>query len=244
VVEDYINHILGHPLFKLDHEFAEEQHWYRANWIAVEFDLLYRWHGLPPDTITMPGFPESLSPLEFRNNNRLLEQIGIGPLVDAASRQPAGKIGLGNTPSYLISAEWQALKMSRTFRLQPYNKYRELFSLEPLIDFSQLTPNQALQDKLAQLYGRIDNLEYLVGIFAEEPDGGLLFGDLLNRMVAYDAFTQIFSNPLLSRNVYHSSTFTDYGLELIERTTSIEVLVNRNVTPAANPYRASLGVIR
>jgi hypothetical protein len=97
---------------------------------------------------------------------------------------------------------------------------------------------------LARLYGRINNLEYFVGIFAEEPEGGLLFGDLLNRMVAYNVFTQTFSNPLLSRNVYHRRTFTDYGLELIEQTTSIEVLVNRNVTPAANPYRASLGVIR
>ena len=55
VVEDYINHILGHQLFRLDHEFAEEQHWYRANWIALEFDLLYRWHGLCPDKILVGG---------------------------------------------------------------------------------------------------------------------------------------------------------------------------------------------
>lgn len=49
VVEDYINHILGHPLFKLDPSFAEQEDWYRPNWIALEFDLLYRWHGLCPD---------------------------------------------------------------------------------------------------------------------------------------------------------------------------------------------------
>ena len=58
-------------------------------------------------------------------------------------------------------------------------------------------------------------------------------------MVAYDAFTQIFSNPLLSRNVYGSDTFTDYGLDLIEKTTSVEVLVNRNVESGV---RVSLGV--
>lgn len=35
-------------------------------------------------------------------------------------------------------------------------------------------------------------------------------------MVAYDAFTQIFSNPLLSRHIYGPETFTLYGIALIE----------------------------
>ena len=95
------------------------------------------------------------------------------------------------------------------------------------------------RQKLAAMYGRIDRVEFLVGLFAEEAEAGQLFGNLLTRMVAYDAFTQIFSNPLLSRNVYTPETFTDYGLQLIEETTSIEVLVNRNLT---SPVRARLGV--
>ena len=238
VVEDYINHILGHPLFKLDPNFAEDENWCRPNWIAIEFDLLYRWHGLAPDQITVHG--KTVPAKEFRTNNGLLEDVGIGAVIDAASRQRAGKIGLANTPDYLWAAEWQSIKMGRDFRLRPYNEYRAHFGLETLADFSDLTSDAALQEKLKKLYTNIDNLELFVGLFAEEADDGALFGDLLNHMVAYDAFTQIFSNPLLSQRVYGAATFTDYGLELIERTTSIEDLVNRNV---ATPVRASLSVL-
>jgi prostaglandin-endoperoxide synthase 2 len=237
VVEDYINHILGHKVFKLDHEFAEEQHWYRANWIALEFDMLYRWHGLVPDALKYGG--DVVPANEFRSNNALLEKIGVGPLIASASTQAAGKIGLGNTPEFLWGAEYAAIKMSRTFRVRPYNEYRELFGLPKMRDFDDLTKDVKVAQKLEKLYGHIDRLEFLVGLFGEDATDGGLFGDLLNHMVAYDAFTQIFSNPLLSRNVYGPETFTDYGVELIEQTTSVEALVNRNVE---SPVKASLGV--
>jgi prostaglandin-endoperoxide synthase 2 len=238
VVEDYINHILGHPLFKLDHTFAEKEEWYRPNWIALEFDLLYRWHGLCPDSITIDR--TAVPANEFRNNNELLEKVGVGGLIEAASRQRAGKIGLRNTPDYLWAADAQTIKMGRDFRLRPYNEYRQQFGLSPLKDFAELTSDVALQEKLRALYQHIDKLEFVVGVFGEEADDGALFGDLLTQMVAYDAFTQIFTNPLLSKRIYGPQTFTDYGVDLIQRTNWIEDLVNRNV---GRPIRASLSVL-
>jgi len=53
------------------------------DWIAVEFDLLYRWHGLVPDGITVAG--DLVKPGAFRSNNALLEHIGVGPLIQSAS---------------------------------------------------------------------------------------------------------------------------------------------------------------
>lgn len=238
IVEDYINHIVGHPFFKLDYDFAEDEHWYRPNWMALEFDLLYRWHGLAPDSIKIGGKP--VKSTEFRYNNALLEKVGIGALIDTVSRQPAGRIGLANTPDYLWNAESIAIKMSRHFRVRPYNDYRERFGLSRLGDFSELTKDTNLQKTLERLYGTIDRLEFLVGLFGEDATDGSLFGELLNQMVAYDAFTQIFTNPLLSRNVYGPATFTDYGIDQIDKTTSIENLVNRNVS---QPVRATLGVL-
>lgn len=238
VVEDYINHILGYTLFKLDHEFAEREKWCRPNWIAAEFDLLYRWHGLCPDWISVRD--EQVPASDFRNNNALLEEHGVGGIIDAASRQRAGKIGLFNTPDYLWRAEYMAIKMGRDFRLRSYNEYRECFGLARCKSFEDLTSDAVVQKKLEALYENIDQLEFFVGLFAEEPDDGALFGDLLAQMVAYDAFTQIFSNPLLSTNVYGPAAFTEYGVELIEKTTTIEALVNRNVP---RPVRASLSAL-
>lgn len=241
VVEDYINHISGHQLFRLDPDFAEQQHWYRTNWIAIEFDLLYRWHGLVPDTITVNGV--ELNGDQFRNNNLLLEQTGLGPLISASSTQAAGRIGLFNTPDFLWAAEYQSIKMSRDFRLRSYNDYREQFGLNRCKSFDEFTSDKGLSATLKDLYGTIDNLEFLIGLFGEKRESGLLFGQLLNNMVAYDALTQIYTNPLLSRNVFNERTFTAYGMELIRTTSTIQQLAERN-TPAGSNVLASLSVRR
>ncbi len=190
IVEDYINHILGHSIFKLDPSFAEEEEWYRPNWIAAEFGLLYRWHGLVPDRITINDRVAEHS--EFRFNNGLLEAVGVGSLIDQVSRQQAGRISLGNTPEFLWAAESLSVQMGRDFRLQPFNAYRVRFGLPRIESYSELTSDRALQAALNALYPNIEHLELVVGLFAEEADEGALFGDLLNQMVAYDAFTQIF----------------------------------------------------
>ena len=238
VVEDYINHILGQKLFRLDPSFAEGERWYRPNWITLEFDLLYRWHGLVPDEVSVGGV--KYDHLQFRNNNALLEQAGLSAVIDAASRQAAGRIGLQNTPSFLWEAEYQAIKMSRDFRLRSYNDYRKRFSMKPLQSFGELTKDAALRARLEGLYGNIDKLEFFVGIFAEDRDPPSLFGELLTNMVAYDAFTQIFTNPLLAHEIFNARTFTAYGMDVIEETDSVQKLVDRNLKPG-DRARASLG---
>ncbi len=238
VVEDYINHIAGHALFKLDTSFAEQQNWYRANWIAAEFDLLYRWHGLIPDSIQVGG--QAIATSSFNNSNALLEQAGLAGVLTAASTQKAGKIGLFNSPRFMAGAEAAALKMSRDFRLRSYNEYRVQFGLDALTSYDQLTSDATTQQRLQSLYPDIAKLEFLPGLFGEEPASGSLFGSLLNVMVSYDAFTQIFTNPLLSQNIYNAQTFTQYGLELIDSTKSILDIAKRNV-PSAEWSKVSLG---
>ena len=237
IVEDYINHILGVSFFRLDHAFAEEEAWYRPNWIAAEFALLYRWHSLVPDRMIVND--RILGQSDFRFNNGLLENVGVGPLIEQASRQQAGRIGLRNTPHFLLTAESMSVQMGRDFRLQSFNAYRSRFGLKPKTSYAELTTDKALQVALKERYPNIDDLEFVVGVFAEEGERGGLFGELLNHMVAYDAFTQIFTNPLLSKNVYGPETCTPYGMDLIESTSSIDALVDRNVQL---PVRASLSV--
>ena len=226
VIEEYINHISGHKLFRLDHRFAENQHWYRPNWITLEFNLLYRWHGMVPDTITINQQPYDQT--QFRFNNGLLESVGIEALITHASTQAAGKIGLQNTPEFLRQAEEFSIIMARDFRLASYNDYREQFGLWRMKEFSDLTTDGVLQTQLAKHYIKMDNLEFLVGLFGETPDDGALFGDLMNTMISYDAFTQIYTNPLLSKNIFNEETFTQTGMEIINTTHSLQQIAERN----------------
>ena len=226
-IEDYINHIAGDSLFRFDPSFAEGQPWYRTNWMALEFNLLYRWHGLVPDQLIANDAIVKHS--FYRWNNELLEAQGLASIIGNASAQVAGRIGLGNNPDFLMGAEYQTIKMGRDFRLQSYNEYRQNFGLAKLRDFTELTKDKSLRQKLETLYGDIDRLELVVGLFAEDPQPGALFGSLMLIMVAYDAFTQIYTNPLLSKAIYTAETLTAYGLELIDTTSSIADLVRRNV---------------
>jgi prostaglandin-endoperoxide synthase 2 len=92
--------------------------------------------------------------------------------------------------------------------LRSYNDYREAFGLTRLISFEQLTRDADVAGRLRSLYRSIDNLELVVGLFAEAPPQDGLFGDLLLTMVAYDAFTQIYTNPLLSRSIHTAEHLT------------------------------------
>lgn len=227
VVEEYINHIAGAPLFHVDVGFAEREPWYRTNRMSLEFNLLYRWHGLVPDRITLAG--NTYAQAEFRTHNRLLEEVGVATVLRESSLQAAGRIGLKNTPNFLLGAEYMSIKMGREFRLRPFNEYREQFSLRRLRDFDELTSDVAVQNELRALYKSIDNLEFVVGLFAEEPRFGALFGELITVMVACDAFSQALTNPVLSRHIFNANTLTDYGFQLVSQTNSLQHLVDRNV---------------
>lgn len=236
VIEDYIQHIGPETVpIELVPFAAEKKPWNRTNWIAIEFDLLYRWHSLPPDAIG------DITPNEFLANNQLVLDRGIEALVTLCSRTAAGRIGLRNTPSYLMdppqpgvpSVQARTTALMRKARLQPFNEYRKAFGLRPLRCFDELTADPELQRRLAELYGGIENLEWYVGLFAEDHPPQMMMGELLGTMVGYDAFTQALTNPLLARNVFNANTFTQTGLDIIAETHRLQQLFDRNARPGA-----------
>lgn len=230
IVEDYVNHLSGAPVdLQVEIGFADKQKWYRTNRIAIEFDLLYRWHGLAPDSFLLDG--EKLGHEGYRYNNALLEQHGVEKILDAASRQHAGKICLKNVPDFLGNAELSALKMSRQFRVAPYNEYREHFGMRRVGSFGELTGESKLAQELEKIYGDVDKVEFTVGLRAEQRPRQSALGELMKKMVGYDAFSQALTNPLLSRNVFGSDTFSEVGLKTIEETSRFEHVVKRNTGP-------------
>ncbi len=243
VVQEYIVHIapIDFPLKRVPF-LADEAGWNRSNWIAIEFNLLYRWHSLVPDVIGQGD--TKIEPQDFRNNNPLVLARGIESLISQFSSEKAGRIGLMNTPRFLVdrhdpsepSTEERTVDLMRNARLASYNDYRTRFNLEPYTSFDQLTKNAALRARLEELYGTIDRLEWYVGIFAEDYGKNSMMGGLLTTMVAYDAFTQALTNPLLARRVYTEATFSAAGLAQIESTESLQQIVTRNSDPGKKAH--------
>jgi len=229
VIEDYINHISPALFpFQVDPGFAERQRWYRTNWIPVEFNLLYRWHGLVTNTIEVGGTYRDEK--EYLYNNPLLEQVGIGGIFNSTSAQPAGRIGLSNTPDFLLRTELASLEFSRKSRLKPFNDYLECFGSPRLRSFEELTQDLAIQDAVKQIYGSVDRLEFYTGLFAQGLGRRAVLMPLLTTMVGVDAFSHALTNPLLSINVFDESTFSKVGLDIINETSTLKDVVARNVS--------------
>src|SRR4051812_44977728 len=66
VIEEYINHITPY-FFKLQADPApfKNEPWYRPNWMAIEFNLLYRWHGLIPTNLRVGEADEPIRKTVF-----------------------------------------------------------------------------------------------------------------------------------------------------------------------------------
>ncbi len=241
VVEEYINHIQGsHFKLTVDPTSFTNEPWYRTNWMTVEFNLLYRWHSLTPPEIQYGGQPKPVKETMF--NNALIVNRGLGDLFHEASSQPAGEIGLHNTSPFLVQkAEIPSIKQARGAGLDSYNAYREMCQLPRVTRFDQITKDEDVQCELSKLYrGDVNKVEFYPGLFAEDQGFNSVLPELMGRMVAFDAFSQALTNPLMSARVFNESTFSPAGMETIKTTESISQILHRNVPNANTNYRVSL----
>jgi prostaglandin-endoperoxide synthase 2 len=227
VVQDYIRHIAGFDLpLEVVPGFGEKESWYRTNWMAVEFNLLYRWHSLIPKQFRLGS--TTYDGQRMVNANDLLLEVGADQVIRDASAQKAGRIGLGHTPAFLRHVKGLTVDLARKAKLMAYNDYRAHFHLERFKHFEQLTSDPTVIAELRKLYGSIDKVEYLVGLFAEEYAEKEMMGELQLTMVAHDAFTHALTNPLLAKRIFNEATFSPEGMREIVATNRLADLVVRN----------------
>jgi prostaglandin-endoperoxide synthase 2 len=229
VVEEYINHISG-DVYKLKAipKVAWRAAWNRPNWMTTEFSLLYRWHSLVPDTMRW-GMKDYEIP-DMQMNTEPLLNVGLAQAFVGLSRQPAGRLGPFNTAPAVVGAETGAITQGRRVRLQPYSAYRTYMGKSTPKRFEAISKNPEVVDFLRRTYKSPDDVEFYVGLFAEDPGKNGPLPPLMGAMVAVDAFSQAFTNPLLSEHVFtrEEKTFSAPGWATITGKNTLEALVRRN----------------
>jgi prostaglandin-endoperoxide synthase 2 len=228
VVNEYINHITPyHFQFKADPTSFKNPPWYRANWMAVEFNLVYRWHALVPVSYRIGGRDVTVHDTLYET--RLLTDNGLARVMEEASNQPAGKVGVLNSSPEMRGVQQWSVEKGRNVQLGSYNDYRELCGFPRVTAFNQITGDPRVQQRLQELYGTTDRIEFYTGIYAEDSRPNSVLPALIGRMVGIDAFSQAFTNPLLSPRVFNEATFSPVGMDIIRSTNSISEIVHRNV---------------
>lgn len=239
VVEEYVNHITPyHFQFVTDPSVAWDAKWNRPNWFTVEFNLLYRWHTLVPDAFDWPG--GAIAGADWLLSNAPLTRAGLGPAFDITSRQKAGEVWLFNTPEFLLHTEVASIRQGRHNRLASYNDYRAAMGYPRVESFDQITGDPDAAAMLKDIYKSVDNVEFYVGLFAEDPRPGAAVPPLVGRMVALDAFSQALTNPLLSEHVFNADTFSPLGMETIENTKTLRDVLDRNLPGGAAAYSVTM----
>ncbi|MEM0905745.1 MAG: peroxidase family protein [Pseudomonadota bacterium] len=229
VIEEYINHIAPyHFRLRAFPQFVWEAKWNRPNWIPVEFNLLYRWHSLVPSEVTVAQqqYPSATLLL----NNQLLIEHGVQEMLAAASANRAWRLGLANTAKFLLPVELATILQGRETQVASYNTYRTAMSYPTVTDFNQITGDETRINALKAVYSSVDQIEFYVGLMAEDAPVESAVPPMIGRMVALDAFSHALTNPLLSVNVFNERTFSALGWKTINETFSLADIVKRNTS--------------
>ncbi|XP_069330727.1 prostaglandin G/H synthase 1 isoform X2 [Eulemur rufifrons] len=228
VIEEYVQQLSGYLLqLKFDPAMLFNVQFQYRNRIALEFNQLYHWHPLMPDSFKVGSREYSYE--QFLFNTSMLLDYGVEALVDAFSRQSAGRIGGGrNMDHHVLHVAVDVIKESREMRLQPFNEYRKRFGMKPYASFQELTGEKEMAAELEELYGDIDALEFYPGLLLEKCLPNSIFGESMIEIGAPFSLKGLLGNPICSPEYWKPSTFGgETGFNII-KTATLKKLVCLN----------------
>ncbi|XP_004424973.1 PREDICTED: prostaglandin G/H synthase 2 [Ceratotherium simum simum] len=229
VIEDYVQHLSGyHFKLKFDPELLFNQQFQYQNRIAAEFNTLYHWHPLLPDTFQIDDQEYNFQ--QFLYNNSLLLEHGLTQFVESFSRQIAGRVAGGrNVPAAAQKIAKASIDHSREMKYQSLNEYRKRFRLTPYKSFEELTGEKEMAAELEALYGDIDAMELYPALLVEKPRPDAIFGETMVELGAPFSLKGLMGNPICSPDYWKPSTFGgEVGFKIIN-TASIQSLICNNV---------------
>lgn len=166
-------------------------------------------------------------------DNSPLTAVGLREAFVATSSQSAAAIGLGNTRTFIMYTDAASIAQGRAARLPSYNDYRAFVGFPRARRFEDISGDSTVAENLKKVYNTVDDVEYYVGLFAEESRPKAAVPALVGRMVGIDAFSQALTNPLLSHRVFRRETFHAVGWDSIHRTSRLADVLERNVKPGS-----------
>jgi hypothetical protein len=115
-----------------------------------------------------------------------------------------------------------------------YNEFRRRFHLRPCRSFEELTRNPRWAAELSEIYdGKIERVDLLVGLLAEEPPKGFGFSDTAFRVFILMASRRLKSDRFFTED-YRPEVYSQAGLAWIRNTDMKTILLRHypQLTPA------------
>jgi hypothetical protein len=217
--------------------------------LTEEFVAVYRMHPLLPDDFTFRSLDtdEIVQQRTFRelgvNDVRdRLDEIGFEDALYSFGIAHPGAITLHNYPRFLQElhkpdgtvVDLAAIDVLRIRErgVPRYNEFRRLFHLKPAATFEELTDDPTWAAELREVYGDIEKVDLMVGLYAEPLPKGFGFSDTAFRVFILMASRRLKSDRFFTRD-YNAETYTQTGLDWIDQTSMSDVLLRHY--PALEP---------
>jgi hypothetical protein len=210
--------------------------------LTEEFVSVYRMHPLIRDEYSFrriagdAQFEErTFEDVADKHGNELLENAPMEDLIYSFGTLYPGALQLHNYPKFLQHftrpdgkiADLGAIDVMRMreFGVPRYTLFRELLHMRPLRSFDEVTDNPQWARQMRDVYeGRLDRLDLMVGMFAEPKPTGFGFSDTAFRIFILMASRRLKSDRFFG-NDYTPEVYTPAGMDWIDNTTMIDVLV-------------------
>jgi hypothetical protein len=217
--------------------------------LTEEFVAVYRMHPLLPDDFTFRSLEtdEVVQQRTFRelgvNDVRdRLDELGFEDAFYSFGIANPGAITLHNYPRFLQElhkpdgtvVDLAAIDVLRIRErgVPRYNEFRRLFHLKPAATFEELTDNPEWAKELREVYGDVEKVDLMVGLYAEPLPKGFGFSDTAFRVFILMASRRLKSDRFFTRD-YNAETYTQTGLDWIDETSMSDVLLRHY--PALEP---------
>jgi hypothetical protein len=210
--------------------------------LTEEFVAVYRMHPLIPDEFTFRSldgdgvlaektFPE-LNALHVRE---CLEQIPLADALYSFGVMHPGAISLHNYPRFLQRLErpdgelldLATIDVVRTRErgVPRYCEFRRLFHLDAPTTFEELTGgDEKLAAQLREVYGDVERVDVMVGMYAEPKPKGFGFSDTAFRVFVLMASRRLEADRFFTDD-YRPEVYTQAGIDWVEANDMRSVLL-------------------
>ncbi|GAB37879.1 peroxidase family protein [Gordonia sputi] len=226
--------------------------------LTEEFVAVYRMHPLLPDHLDV----RSLATGQTRHTHPLgdlladkvhqrMAEWSMDDLLYSFGRAFPGALTLHNFPEALrdlprpdaesIDLATIDVLRSRERGVPRYNEFRRHFRLPPAKSFADLTNNAEWAKQLEQMYRDIDDVDLMIGLYAERKPRGFGFSDTAFRVFILMASRRIAADRFLTTD-FTADVYTEAGMAWIRDNTMRTVLLRHfpTLTPvlahATNPF--------
>lgn len=198
--------------------------------LTEEFVAVYRMHPLLPDDFEFRSATDDrllakhqLVDLEFAKVRERLAETPMADLLYSFGRSHPGAITLHNYPVQLTNmvrgdqkidlAAVDVLRV-RERGVPRYNEFRRLFRLKPAASFADLTDDPVWARELEDVYGDVERVDLIVGMYAEPKPPGFGFSDTAFRVFILMASRRLESDRFFTRD-FRPEVYTAAGMDWI-----------------------------